>query len=242
MSKTIAIFGAGTGLGLATARRFGREGYRVALVGRRRAALDTLVADLSADGIDAAAFPADLGHTAQIPALLSAITERYGPIDVIQYAPISTMAFIPAADLTTEVMQGFIDLYLLTPIQIVRAVLPGMIERGFGGILYGQGGTAVNAAPFASGFGPAMAGARNYVHSLHGEVADKGVYAGALTVNGMITGSAAEQAITSGELTLSLPEGVVIPTVDPADLADGLWELLAKRDRVEATYPQAGTK
>jgi NAD(P)-dependent dehydrogenase (short-subunit alcohol dehydrogenase family) len=35
MSKTIAIFGAGTGLGISTARRFGREGYQVALIGRR---------------------------------------------------------------------------------------------------------------------------------------------------------------------------------------------------------------
>jgi len=238
VSKTIAIFGAGTGLGLAAARRFGREGYCVALVGRRREALDALVTELAADAIDATAFPADLGLTAQIPALLSAITERYGSIDVVQYAPITLEPFIAAADLTTEVMQGFVNLYLLTPIQILREVLPGMIERGFGGIFIGQGGSAINAAPFASGLGPAMAAARNYLHSLHGEIADKGVYAGALTVNGMIAGSAAHQAITSGELTLNLPEGFAFPTVDPADLADGLWDLLTKRDRVEITYPE----
>ena len=35
MSKTIAIFGGGTGLGISTARRCGREGYQVALIGRR---------------------------------------------------------------------------------------------------------------------------------------------------------------------------------------------------------------
>ena len=238
MSKTIAIFGAGTGLGLAAARRFGREGYRVALVGRRREALDALVADVATDGVEATAFPADLKLSAQIPALLSAITERYGPIDVIEYAPLATEPFIAAADLTPEVMQGFVNLYLLTPIQIVRAVLPGMIERGFGGILLGEGGSAINAAPFASGPGPAMAAARNYLHSLHGEIADKGVYAGVLTVNGMIAGSGAHRAIASGELTLDLPEGFVIPTVDPADLADALWELLTKRDRVEITYPE----
>jgi short-subunit dehydrogenase len=240
MSKTIAIFGAGTGLGLSVARRFGREGYRVALVGRRKKALDSLVADLSTDGIDSTAFPADLQLTARIPALISAITERYGPIDVIQYAPIAGAPFIPAADLTPESMQDLLTLHLLTPIQIVRVVLPGMIERGFGGIFIGQGATAVNAAPFASGLGPAMAAARNYVHSLHGEVADKGVYAGALIVDAMIAGSAIHQAIASGELTLNLPEGFVNPTVDPADLADGLWDLLTKRDRVELTYHGAG--
>ena len=40
MSKTIVIFGAGTGLGISTARRIGREGYQVALIGRRAPALD----------------------------------------------------------------------------------------------------------------------------------------------------------------------------------------------------------
>jgi NAD(P)-dependent dehydrogenase (short-subunit alcohol dehydrogenase family) len=55
MSRTIAIFGAGTGLGISTARRFGREGYQGALVGRRAHALAMLVDQLRAEGISAAA-------------------------------------------------------------------------------------------------------------------------------------------------------------------------------------------
>jgi NADP-dependent 3-hydroxy acid dehydrogenase YdfG len=51
MSKTIAIFGAGTGLGISTARRFGRENYQVALIGRRPHALGTLVDQLTEEGI-----------------------------------------------------------------------------------------------------------------------------------------------------------------------------------------------
>ena len=46
MSKTIVIFGAGTGLGISTARRLGPEGYQVALIGRRAPALWTLVDQL----------------------------------------------------------------------------------------------------------------------------------------------------------------------------------------------------
>jgi len=55
MSKVIALFGAGTGLGVSVARRFGREGFRVALVARRKERLDALVADLADGGIEAAA-------------------------------------------------------------------------------------------------------------------------------------------------------------------------------------------
>ncbi|MDG4781005.1 SDR family NAD(P)-dependent oxidoreductase [Micromonospora sp. WMMD961] len=237
MSKTVAIFGAGTGLGLSVARRFGREGYRVALVGRRPDALDRLVAELTTDGIEAAAFPADLTRTAEVPALLAAITARYGGIDVVEYAPITTAPFIPAAELTPEVAQGFVKLYLLTPLEIVRQVLPAMIERGDGGILITQGATAVNPAPFMSGVGPAMAAARNYLHSLHGEVAGKGVYVGTLMVNAMILGSAGHRAMTAGELGVHMPQGIEIPTVDPVDLADLLWKLLVTRDRVEVVHP-----
>jgi NADP-dependent 3-hydroxy acid dehydrogenase YdfG len=62
-------------------------------------------------------------------------------------------------------------------IAVVRAVLPEMIDRGDGGILFGQGISGVRPMPGSSGPAPAMAAARNYVHSLHGELAEKGVYA-----------------------------------------------------------------
>ena len=57
MSKVIAVFGAGTGLGVSVARRFGREGYRVALVARRAEQLTALVTTLGAEGIDPAGIP-----------------------------------------------------------------------------------------------------------------------------------------------------------------------------------------
>jgi NAD(P)-dependent dehydrogenase (short-subunit alcohol dehydrogenase family) len=238
MPKTIVIFGAGTGLGSSVARRFGSEGYQVALVGRRPAPLRALVSELAGIGVDAAAFPADLSDTAAIPDLLATITAHYGRIDVVEYAPITTAPFTPAADLTPEAMQGFINLYLLTPIEIVNRVLPPMLARGFGGILIGQGSSASQPAPFMSGVGPAMAAARNYIHSLHGEVAARGVYAGSLLVNAMIAGSAGHAAMTSGELTLDLPDDFVIPTVDPAELAELLWHQLDRRDRIEVLHPE----
>jgi NAD(P)-dependent dehydrogenase (short-subunit alcohol dehydrogenase family) len=85
MSNTIAIFGAGTGLGISTARRFGREGYQVALIGRRPHPLGTLISQLTEQGINAAAFPADLAQTSSVPKLISEISIRFGGIDVVAY-------------------------------------------------------------------------------------------------------------------------------------------------------------
>ena len=68
--KTIAIFGAGTGLGASVAARFGREGYKVALIARGPTGLDLLKGKLAEQGIEAYSFPADLTDLAAIPSLV----------------------------------------------------------------------------------------------------------------------------------------------------------------------------
>ncbi|MEU7943148.1 SDR family NAD(P)-dependent oxidoreductase [Micromonospora taraxaci] len=239
MSKTITVFGAGSGLGSSIAHRFGREGYRVALVARRRAPLDGLAARLRAEGVEADVFTADLTRTAEIPALIGQIMDRFGAIDVVEYAPITTEPFTPATQLDAAKVQHYVNLYLLTPVEIVRAVLPGMLDRGAGGILIGQGVSAVHPMPFMSGVGPAMAAARNYVQTLNGELADQGVYAGVLHVAAMIKGSAGYDAMVSGELPTGM-DVAQIPTVHPDDLADTMWAMLTKRDRAEAIVPALG--
>ncbi|MDO9410818.1 SDR family NAD(P)-dependent oxidoreductase, partial [Patulibacter sp.] len=57
---TIAIIGAGRGLGAAVARRFGKEGLSVALISRSQERADGLAADLSSEGITAQGFAADV--------------------------------------------------------------------------------------------------------------------------------------------------------------------------------------
>ncbi|EKX63313.1 SDR family NAD(P)-dependent oxidoreductase [Streptomyces ipomoeae] len=199
VSKVIAVFGAGTGLGVSVARRFGREGFRVALVARRKDRLDALVARLADEGVEAAAFPADLSNPAVAPALVDAIRDHFGRIDVVEYAPIAgDQSFTPATALDAATLEKLSRLFLLTPVEVFRAVLPEMTERGDGALLMTTGYSAVRPMPHLSGVGPVMSAARNYLHSLNGELADKGVYAGTLSVAAMITGSEAAEAVEAG--------------------------------------------
>ncbi|MFF3580422.1 SDR family NAD(P)-dependent oxidoreductase [Streptomyces mirabilis] len=85
---SIAIVGAGPQLGLAIARTFGSQGFDVALISRNRDKLDDLVDTLSAEGITAAAFHADvLDRDALTQALKDAATQFDG-IDVLEYSPL----------------------------------------------------------------------------------------------------------------------------------------------------------
>ncbi|WP_416969483.1 SDR family NAD(P)-dependent oxidoreductase [Streptomyces sp. 4F14] len=237
MSEVIAVFGAGTGLGVAVARRFGREGFRVALVARRKDRLDALVEQLAAEGIDAAAFPADLTDTAGVPALVASIRAHFGRIDVVEYGPIGgDQLFAPARDLDAATLELRSRLFLLTPVEIVHTVLPELVERGDGAILLSHGATAVHPAPGMSGLGPVMAAARNYLYSLNAELTGTGVYAGTLTVAAVITDS--ELAEAGRELSAEASADLAhLPVVAPADLAETYWDMYTRRDRVEEIQP-----
>ena len=225
---TIAIYGAGPSLGLAVARRFGREGYRVALVARDREHLEEKVRALAGEGIEAAGFPADIADPAAALRAADAIEARFGAIDVLEHSPTPGRLFAGPLDLEPATVSALADLYLLTPIALANRLLPGMRERGDGALLFTMGAAAAHPMPQFAAVSAVLPGLRGYIHTLHQALAEHGVYAGALIVGALIEGSAAHRdaaAFASG--------GQPLPTVAPEDLADRLWGLSTQRDRVE---------
>lgn len=232
--KTIAIFGAGPGLGASLAARFGREGYRVALVARRAEPLQERVAELGRAGIEAAAFPADLGQVDGIPALVRSIEARFGAIDVAVYAPVpSHFGFVPAADLAASSLHSGADVFLYSPIEVSRAVLPGLLKRGDGAVVIVGGLSGVTPLPGFAALGPLMAAIRNYTLILNAELAGQGVYAGSVSIGALIDHSAGKRALEVQGVEL---EGS-FPILDPDDIAQDIWALVTQRDRPEAILP-----
>jgi NADP-dependent 3-hydroxy acid dehydrogenase YdfG len=228
---TIAIVGAGPGLGLSLARRFGREGHRVELLARNRERLDAHVALLDGEGIEARAHVADVLDRAALGATLAAIESERG-IDVLAYNPTPSGEDLRGPEETTvESAQLQMDYSLFGAIAAAQAVLPGMLQRGGGALLFTGGYSAVHPVPSHASAGLALSAQRNYAYVLNRGLADRGVYAGTVTVAGLILGSATGDGIEAGPAEVR--EMLAPLMVDPGDIADVYWDMMTKRDRVE---------
>jgi len=235
ISKSIAVFGAGPGLGQAVARRYAREGYTVSLVARHREPLEHLVKDLVSAGATAHVISADLSDPDAVPALAAQIRAKAGNPDAFYYAPTPEGGFVPAANLTPQYAQSFMPLTFYTLLGLVQEFLPHMLAQGTGAILTAQGSSSVKGLPYMSGPGPAQAAQRNYLQSLQTEVAGKGVYVGMLYIGAAIRYSAfhteMEKARAAGTPVWEMP------VVEPDHLADLLWNMHSTKNQAEAFYP-----
>ena len=99
-AKTLAVVGAGPGLGLSNAKRFGAAGFQVALLARNADKLDRLVAELDGLGVTARSYVADLTDRPGLAAALARVEADFGAIDVLEFSPVPGGAPVPATDIT----------------------------------------------------------------------------------------------------------------------------------------------
>jgi short-subunit dehydrogenase len=201
----------------------------VVLVARRREPLDKFAQDLIGNGAIAHVITADLAEPDEIPTLAERIRGVTGELDSLYFAPTPDHGFVAASELTAQRAQDYMPLIFYSLLALVQQFLPHMIEVRSGAILSAQGASTVHGLPHTSGPGPAQAAQRNYLQSLHTEVADKGVYVGMLYIGALIENSAfhaqTEEAKTAG---VSRDWG---PTVSPDHLAGVLWKCSGQRAR-----------
>lgn len=213
MAQNLLIVGAGTGFALASARRFGVEGYQAHLIARSAERLSDVRAELEADGITASAYAADVTSHDDLTSLITDIDRQF-PVDVAIFQPGGRADdIVDVLDATTANVRPNLDLLVLGAVAVGQALVPAMIGRGSGSLVFVGGGSARLPLRDFGNLGPAMSGLRTYALTLHAALADKGVHAAFYTVAGMI----ATAAVEPGQL-------------DPVKLAERMRALVEEPD------------
>ncbi|AIQ59993.1 SDR family NAD(P)-dependent oxidoreductase [Paenibacillus borealis] len=216
--RTIAIVGAGPGLGLSLAKKFGENGFRVAVISRNAEKLALIVSGLEQLHIGAQAFAADVTDLSSLQRALRAAKETFGPIDVLEFSPYAGWAtFTSVLETTPQSTLEQINSYLLPAILSVNEVLPDMMNSRSGAILFTTGISAMYPLPFVGNGGIVMSGIRNYAANLHNELKDKGIYVGHLSIGTAI------EAGTAG---------------DPDVIAETWYRQYESKEQFEAVFPQ----
>jgi NAD(P)-dependent dehydrogenase (short-subunit alcohol dehydrogenase family) len=109
MTKVALVTGAGSGVGQAAAKSLGRGGYKVALIGRRREALEETAAMLKAIGAESVVLPTDITDPAQVRAAFDATVKAFGRLDVVFNNAGVNAPGIPLEDLSFEQWKSVVD-------------------------------------------------------------------------------------------------------------------------------------
>ena len=204
----IAIIGAGPGLGAAVARRFGREGFSIALVSRNQSKLDAMAAELNAGGLTANGYAADVLVPAELEDALARAAAELGAITSLQYSPLPSRDYLkPVLDMTPELALEALQFSALGLIRAVRAVLPAMRQAGSGSIILVNGGSSVKARAGFAGTSVAFPAESAYGEMLHEVLEGEGIRVSQLVIPGSIP-------------QLQLANGI-------DGVADRVWELHA---------------
>jgi short-subunit dehydrogenase len=232
----LLVVGAGPGLGMSVAHRFGAEGYAVALISRSSARHADYLKSLEEAGVEAAAFVADAADPDALRSAVDAVRGRFGRIDVGYYGP---AAGVPLADiLDLDAAGAETALHDVVPaVDFASLLLPELRERGNGGLLFAGGLSSVVPMPSLGGLALASAVLRNYAVTLHAALAPIGVYAGTLTIGGLIERGDIHLALTQNP---DLFGNVAVSTLNPDELADLLWTLFRDRTEPEAVVNALG--
>ncbi len=206
--RVVLVTGAGspTGIGFACARILGAEGAGVAVTSTTDR-IDDRAAELATAGVDAAGFVADLTDAARSAELVERVLERFGRIDVLVNNAGMVQTGVedeggPFVTLEPAAFERDLALNLMTAFHVTRAVLPGMVGRGYGRVVMVSsvtGPLVVN--PESAGYGAAKAALDGLMRAIAIEVARAGVTVNSVQPGWVETGSSLPHELVAGEHT-----------------------------------------
>lgn len=170
------VAGASSGIGAATALELASRGFPVALGARRVEKCQELVDKIRADGGEAVAVHLDVTDPDSVKTCVEQAVSELGEIEVL-VAGAGDTYFGKLADISTEQFESQIQIHLVGANRVASAVLPGMIERRRGDLIFVGSDVALRQRPHMGAYGAAKAGLVAMVTNYQMELEGTGVRA-----------------------------------------------------------------
>ncbi len=189
-TRIALVTGAARGIGLATAKKFLAEGWRVALLDIERELLTKSVADIGRSE-DTLALPCDVSDSAAVHAAMNAIAQRFGRLDaLVNNAGIAV--FAPLMETSDKDWSRVLEVNLTGPFICTKAAVPLMRDAGGGAIVNITSISAVRASTLRSAYGTSKAGLAHLTKQLAVELASLGIRVNAVAPGPVDTAMAKE--------------------------------------------------
>src|SRR5689334_8481466 len=195
-SKVALVTGAARGIGLATAKRFLAEGFRVALLDIEGELLKGAVAAIG-DSDNTLALHCDVSDAKAVKAAMETVSTRFGRLDaLVNNAGVAV--FAPIMETSDADWSRILEVNLTGPFLCTKAAAPLMREQGGGAIVNITSISAVRASTLRSAYGTSKAGLAHLTKQLAVELASSGI-----RVNGVAPGpvdTAMAKAVHTAEI------------------------------------------
>ncbi|MBJ7385957.1 MAG: SDR family oxidoreductase [Mycolicibacterium sp.] len=170
------VAGASAGIGEATAIELASRGFPVALGARRVEKLTDIVAEINAGGGEAVGFHLDVTDPSSVKSFVAQAEDALGEIEVM-VAGAGDTYFGKLADISTDEFDSQLQIHLVGANRVATAVLPGMIERQRGDLIFVGSEVALRQRPHMGAYGAAKAALVAMVNNLQMELEGTGVRA-----------------------------------------------------------------
>lgn len=184
--KVAFITGAGKGIGRAVAIALANEGVNIGLIARTQADLEEVEREVKSLGVKSAYAAVDISSQEEVDQSIIKLTDMLGPADIlINNAGIGSFATL--LDMDPEEWKRIIDVNLMGPYYVTRAVLPQLIEKNGGDIINISSTNGLNGAATSSAYSASKFGLIGLTESLAQEVRRNNIRVTALTPSTVAT-------------------------------------------------------
>ncbi|KLO26806.1 SDR family oxidoreductase [Mycobacterium haemophilum] len=181
------VAGASSGIGAATATELAGRGFPIALGARRVDKLAKLVGEIRADGGEAVAFPLDITEPESVKSFVAQTIDALGEVEVLVSAA-GDMFPGRLHEVSTDAFLGQVQIHLVGANRLATAVLPDMVARRRGDVIFVGSDVALVPRPHVGAYGAAKAGLVSMVKSLQMELEGTGVRASIVHPGPTLTG------------------------------------------------------